>query len=347
MKGIIIMSDDGSISSATDSIVGLLQQNGNTNNDLSSLSENATSVQTQDPVEQTTTEIEEPINEAQPDSEVAVIDETVEEVVEDSSELQEEDRPLETSDEELVEPTYTVKVQGETLDVNLDELKAGYQRESDYRRKTESLSIERQQHQEQVNNESTILEGKLTNLEKMTMMARRQLNLDAGDINELMQRDPVEGVRKKHQLEQRALQLQAQEQETQKLRNEEMKKYMKAEQQKMFLEIPEMREESSRTKFVANMRTYLTKMGFNQDEVNSVNDTRYVKLIKDGMKWQNLEASRPALNKKVQGTPKVVRGGVTSTKSQRQQKVNADKMSKLKQSGSIDDATQVLKDIFG
>lgn len=341
------MSDDGSISSATDSIVGLLQQTGNTNNDLSSLSEDAPIVQNQDPVQQVTTETAETTNEAQPDSEVAVVEETVEEVAEDSIEEQDIDQPLETSDEEIAEPTYTVKVQGETLDVNLDELKAGYQRESDYRRKTESLSIERQQHQEQVKNENSILEGKLTNLEKMTMMARKQLNLDAGDLNELMQRDPVEGMRKKHILEQRAMQLQAQEQEAQKIRNEEMKKVMQQEQHKMYMEIPEMREESTRTKFVSGMRDYLTKMGFNQQEVNSVNDHRYVKLIRDGMKWQNLAKSKSNVNKKVQGTPKVVRGGVTSTKAQRQQKVNADKMSKLKQSGSIDDATAVLKDIFG
>jgi hypothetical protein len=65
------------------------------------------------------------------------------------------------------------------------------------------------------------------------------------------------------------------------------------------------------------------------------------------MKWQQLAKSKSNVIKKVQGAPKVVRGGVTSTKAQRQQKVNADKMSKLKQSGSIDDATAVLKDIFG
>ena len=58
-------------------------------------------------------------------------------------------------------------------------------------------------------------------------MARQQLQLDAGDLNELMQRDPVEGMRKKHALEQRAMQLQAQDQEASKIRNEEMQKVLK------------------------------------------------------------------------------------------------------------------------
>lgn len=40
--------------------------------------------------------------------------------------------------------TYTVKVQGEEIEVDLDELKSGYQRQEDYTKKTQELSEERE-----------------------------------------------------------------------------------------------------------------------------------------------------------------------------------------------------------
>jgi len=340
------MENDGSISNATDSIVGLLQQSGVPNNDLSSLSNDTNSAK-QETVEQAPVETEEELDTTQPQSEVAVVDESAD-TREDSIEQQSEEPHLETTEipEEPTEQTYTVKVQGETFDVNLDELKAGYQRESDYRRKTESLSIEKQQHQEQLGKDNSIVTDKLNNLEKLTSMARQQLQLDAGDLNELMQRDPVEGMRKKHALEQRAMQLQAQDQEASKIRNEEMQKVLKEEERKMYLEIPEMRDAGQKAQFVNNMRTYLTGMGFNDNEVNNVNDHRYVKLIRDGMKWNALQKSNPRVSKKVQGTPKVVKGGVALSKGARNRKLSNDKMARLKKSGSLDDATEMLKDIF-
>ena len=40
---------------------------------------------------------------------------------------------------------YQVTVNGEKIDVNLDELKAGYQKDADYRRKTEELAFEKRE----------------------------------------------------------------------------------------------------------------------------------------------------------------------------------------------------------
>ena len=45
---------------------------------------------------------------------------------------------------ELEEPNlHRLKVNGQEIEVSLDELKAGYSRDSDYRQKTHSLSMER------------------------------------------------------------------------------------------------------------------------------------------------------------------------------------------------------------
>lgn len=341
------MANDGSISSATDSIIGLLQQSGTANNDLSSLTEDVTIAEKQEGLVQTQPDTEQETKATQPDSEVAVVDETVE-VGEDS--VEPDEQPIQETEIVSDEPTdeyYTVKVQGETYDVNLDELKAGYQRESDYRRKTESLSIEKQQHVEQMQKDSAVVQEKLNSLDKLNQMARQQLDLDAGDLNELMQKDPVEGMRKKHALEQRAMQLQAQEEEARKIRANEMQKVLAEEEKKMYLRIPEMRDPVKKQKFVNNMRSYLTSLDFTDREINGVTDSRYVSLISDGMKWRELQKSKPNIAKKVQNTPKVLRGGVATSKGVRQKRSSDEKMARLKKTGSLDDASAILKDIFG
>ena len=50
---------------------------------------------------------------------------------------------LETSTEVPQEPAYTVKVDGEEQQVSLEELQNGYQRQSDYTRKTQEIAAER------------------------------------------------------------------------------------------------------------------------------------------------------------------------------------------------------------
>ena len=54
-------------------------------------------------------------------------------------------------DEEVAEtetaPSYTVKVDGEEVEVNLDELRNGYQRQADYTRKSQSLAEQRKAYE--------------------------------------------------------------------------------------------------------------------------------------------------------------------------------------------------------
>ena len=51
----------------------------------------------------------------------------------------------ENAEETQETPLHQIIVNGEKIEVDLDELKAGYQKDADYRRKTEELAIERRQ----------------------------------------------------------------------------------------------------------------------------------------------------------------------------------------------------------
>lgn len=88
-----------------------------------------------EPSEQPQEEVkkEEPSQESQSSS-----GETQKEEASENTEIKEETQT------ELEEPNlHRVKVQGQELEVTLDELKAGYSRDSDYRQKTHTLGLEK------------------------------------------------------------------------------------------------------------------------------------------------------------------------------------------------------------
>ena len=59
------------------------------------------------------------------------------------AEVKEEASEQENAEEIQETNLHQVTVNGEKIDVDLDELKAGYQKDADYRRKTEELAIEK------------------------------------------------------------------------------------------------------------------------------------------------------------------------------------------------------------
>ena len=89
--------------------------------------------------------IEEPSNSEEYETEAA---EEEYEATEDETEYEEVDYEV---DEEVSEietsPSYTVKIDGEEVEVNLDELRNGYQQQADYTRKSQSLAEQRKAYE--------------------------------------------------------------------------------------------------------------------------------------------------------------------------------------------------------
>jgi hypothetical protein len=336
------MANDGSLESTANEIVGLLNSSGVANDQLEKIGE---TTQVQDSVQQVAeAELEQQPTEQLNDSDLAVVDESLAEN-EQLSDVEQEEPTLETSTEEQ-EPTYTVKVQGQEYDVSLTELKQGYSRDNDYRIKTETLAIERNQFKEEQSKQQEVLSSKLAQLDQMQDFAKQQLQIDAQGLDELMISDPVEGMRKKHTLEQRARQIHQQNAYIQQQKSDEHGKFLQEEQKKMYLQIPELKNPETRDGFNKNLVNYLEELDFSSDEISQVNDHRYVKLIADGMKYRALQKRKPQLKQKVAGVSPVLKGGVVNSKQSRNAKAQNDKMVRFKKTGSIEDATDILKGLF-
>ena len=80
------------------------------------------------------------------------------------------------AEETQVTDLHQIIVNGEKIDVDLDELKAGYQKDADYRRKTEELAIEKRQLLSDKDRLTKDYSTKLEGLDNLTRTLNAEVN---------------------------------------------------------------------------------------------------------------------------------------------------------------------------
>jgi len=267
----------------------------------------------------------------------------------DETESYEAEETSESSDiqENSEEPYYSVTVDGTDLSVNLEELIQGYQRNADYTRKTQELAQERNQSSEFVERSKKDVEAKLQKLDQLNNAAQAQLQQEYAEVDfeKLYDEDPVEAARLEHKMRRKHEQLAQVQQQTQELQSQEFNKYLGEQQKLLTQKIPEFTDEQKGPRFKQQMRDYLGNIGFNDTEINSVYDHRYVMLVKDAMSYRNLQKAKPGIKKKVANAPKVVKGGVAKSKGQADAEAKRQQLSKLRKTGQVRDAAKFFRNL--
>ena len=257
-----------------------------------------------------------------------------------------EEEATQDINENSEEPSYTVKVDGSEMEVTLDELLRGYQREADYTRKTSELSLEKSRHNDMMQQSQSEINQKLSKLTELTSAAQQELQTEYSNIDfeKLYEDDPVEAARLEHKMRKRAENLQRIQEETRNKQMNEFQKYLQEQQAKVATMIPDFADPAKASRIKSEMRTYLTKLGYNNNEIASVYDSRQVMLIKDAMAYDKLKKSNVKVTKKVAKAPKVVKPGVPKTKAEQASKQRRDKLNHLKKTGSVRSAAKVFRD---
>ena len=245
------------------------------------------------------------------------------------------------------EPVYTVTIDGTDYEVTQDELIQGYQRNADYTRKTQELAAEKQQSSDFVERSKKDVETKLARLDQLNQAAQSQLQQEYAqiDFEKLYEEDPAEAARLEHKMRKKNEQLQQVQRQTQELQTQEFSKYLEEQQKKLSVKVPEMNHPEKGSEFKKQMRNYLSSVGFNNQEIDSVYDHRYVLLVKDAMNYRNLQKAKPEIKKKAVNAPKVVRGGVSKSKGQQQAEVRRQQLSKLRKTGKVADAAKLFRSL--
>ena len=244
------------------------------------------------------------------------------------------------------EPSYTVKVDGSEMEVTLDELLRGYQREADYTRKTSELSLEKSKYNDLMQQSQSEINNKLSKLEELTTVAQQELQQEYSriDFEKLYEEDPSEAARLEHKMRKRAENLAMIQEETKANQQQEFQKYLQEQQHKVSTLVPEFNDPAKASKLKSDMRVYLSKLGYGDKDINSIYDARQVLLIRDAMAYDALKKSNAKVTKKVATAPKVVRSGTAKNKGDASLKLRREKLNRLKKTGAAKDAASIFKD---
>ena len=250
---------------------------------------------------------------------------------------------------ELEEPNlHRLKVNGQEIEVSLDELKAGYSRDSDYRQKTHTLGMEKRDLEAQKNSLRQSYDAKLAELNDLIATADATVRQQQGsqDLQKLYEEDPAAAARLDFQLRQQNNKIEDMKAKAREAQAKQYNDFLETQKELAASKIPEYSDPSKADQFKINMRNSLRTYGFSDDEIGTLADHRFLMVAKDAMSYQSLKDKRPIVQKKVANAPKVVKSGVakSSTSSGREQIRN--KIGKLRKTGNLGDAQSALLDII-
>jgi hypothetical protein len=273
--------------------------------------------------------------------------ESQDEVTEDVSQSEEQIETQEKQDS-TEEPTYTVKVAGQEFNVTLDELRNGYSRDADYRRKTEDLAYDKKQFQTESEKQRQDYSTKLSELNQMMSVAQQQLNaeINSADLEKLYEEDPTEAARIEHRLKKKQEKLNQAMQKTQSEQKKQFDGFLQDQQRKLVQKMPEFSNPEKASQLKTSMKSTLNSYGFNDQEIAQVYDHRIVMLVNDAMKFRNMQKAKPNMAKKISKPGKVFSSGVKQSKADINLKTRKDKLSRLRKSGSTKDAASIFLDMI-
>jgi hypothetical protein len=272
------------------------------------------------------------------ESDTQVEEEVSEEVSQDdNSEIQKEQNS-----------TYKVKVAGQEFDVTLDELRAGYSRDADYRRKTEELSYEKKQFQSEAEKQRQDYSQKLNELNQLTSLAQQQLNseLENIDLEKLYEEDPTEAARVEHRIKRKQEKLAETIQKARAEQQNQFQQILQDQQKQLVTKIPEFSDSEKANKLKSDMRSYLQSYGFKDQEIGQIYDHRIVMLVNDAMKYRSFQKAKPNLASKIAKPSKVLSSGVKKTRADENFAKRREKLGRLKKTGSIHDAQSIFLDMI-
>ena len=276
-----------------------------------------------------------------------------EEAEEGQSEGQLEDQQ-ETDEVEYDEepkPRYKVKASGEEVEVELDELIKGYQQGADYTKKSQALAEQRKaleaerNHLEYVKQERQAYAQKLQALDSFLTQQDQGVNLDV-----LKETDPIGYAVAVAEQNQREKQLAVVRNEQQRIAQQQqsehhasLQNHLRQESEKLTSLIPELATPQGDA-VRKQIRDYAKSVGWSDQELSQLYDSRAVVTLYNGMKYQQLQKSKPEVNKKLQAAPKMMRSGTSAPPT----KSSSDKqaMQRLRETGKVSDAAKAFERFF-
>ena len=264
----------------------------------------------------------------------------------DESEVEQDDG----DDEQEEPPKYRVKAAGEEREVTLDELIKSYQLGTDYTKKSQAVAEERKavEAERQAVQEAKAMRDqyaqRLEIIEQMLNQPQETENLDY-----LKEVDPIGYAVKVAELFQKEKQLAQVRAERERIsqqqeydRQLQMQQVVALESEKLVYVLPEFADPSKGEVIRKDIRTYGKQMGFSDEELANVFDSRAVLTLYKAMQYDKLQSAKLGITKKVSEAPKAIKPGVSKPRDSNSEEIRKLK-SRAKSTGSVKDAANVFE----
>jgi len=268
--------------------------------------------------------------------------------VEAQSEAEEED-DLDESEEDQEQPhTYTVKVDGTEIEVTLDELQRGYsgqkyiqkgmQEVADLRKRAEDANAFLTQASDAVN---ALYQQMQTPGFAQAPTPPDESLIESDPIGYTQDKARYDKAMQKYQ--QDMMQMQQTFAVQQQAQQHAQQAYLEREMETLRQVLPEFSDPEKASKTRDSMLKMGTEIyGYQPEEISAVMDHRAIRVLNDAIKYQEIMQGKDKAVEKATKAPrrKVVKAGSKKTASNRNDTRQA--RSKLKRSGSIQDAMSLI-----
>jgi len=304
---------------------------------------------TQEPVAEA--EVEETLEQEAETEEAEYESEDDQELPEDEEEADEdEEYDVDPEDIEYVEEElYTVKVDGEEMQVTSEELVKSYQLERAAQKRMQEAAELRKNSEAEMQALATQREKYGQALERIEAQLNSVQEQPKEYWDKLYQEDPLEWAKQRDAYRDRKeglARVQAERervnQEQQAQQMQQHQQYLVEQQERLLERIPEWRDEDTAMREKQAIITHAQRMGFSEQELATASDSRAIEVLRKAYLYDELMANKPVAQKKVKKAPKVVKSGTPKSKKQVNANRSKQALERLTKTGSKDAAVDLL-----
>jgi len=260
----------------------------------------------------------------------------------------EHEEAIEEAQEE--EQRFVVKAAGEEREVTLQELIEGYQKGTDYHKKTNALAEQRKAVEAEKAAVEQAKQARDAYAERLKVMDQfLSQQMQGEDIESLKETDPIAYAVKVAEMTRQEKQLQQLRAEQQRIAREQqaeqevhMERRIAEEAQKVASAIPDYADPKKGEKVRSDLRAFAKSIGYSDAELASATDSRAVVTLWMAAQYQKLQQSKPGVTKKVTEAPKLLKPGTATGKTIQSEAAKQD-FARLKKTGSRQDAARVFE----
>lgn len=272
------------------------------------------------------------------------------EVAGDDSDQEDEADEDDAEDAELAD-YHTVKVDGEEVQVTLDDLKRGYSGQA-YIQKQMRDNAEQRKAIEAAQAEITQARAQVVQLWQQMQQAPEDFRAPVPPSRDQFQTDPIGYMEAKMQYEEDAAAFEQKRQQMQHALTEQQQAeagqrqaYLQEQAAALRAAIPEFADPEKGAQLSNRILTAASEhYGFTREELGGVMDARQIQVLNDARKWRELQASKSQVTAKAAKEARPVVKAAAKRKTD-PRKAERDKLRKrLKQTGSLQDAAALILD---